>query len=140
MRTYLFHRTPATLGDPPAPWRSGYAAACKAVYTGSIPVGASAVWRDPDGDTRGRRRPSVPGRVARIAAISRKTVYREIGRGELPAVQVGRQLRIDPTDLEPLPGAHAVTNLLQRHAPGRASGSAAAAAKTCPDSVDADDQ
>ena len=24
----------------PAPWRSGYAAACKAVYTGSIPVGA----------------------------------------------------------------------------------------------------
>ena len=23
-----------------APWRSGYAAACKAVYTGSIPVGA----------------------------------------------------------------------------------------------------
>jgi hypothetical protein len=25
-----------------APWRSGYAAACKAVYTGSIPVGASA--------------------------------------------------------------------------------------------------
>src|SRR3954468_2744582 len=25
----------------PAPWRSGYAAACKAVYTGSIPVGAS---------------------------------------------------------------------------------------------------
>ena len=27
---------------PPAPWRSGYAAACKAVYTGSIPVGASS--------------------------------------------------------------------------------------------------
>ena len=27
---------------PPAPWRSGYAAACKAVYTGSIPVGAFA--------------------------------------------------------------------------------------------------
>ena|SRR5690242_20435704 len=25
----------------PAPWRSGYAAACKAVYTGSTPVGAS---------------------------------------------------------------------------------------------------
>ena len=24
----------------PAPWRSGYAAACKAVYTGSTPVGA----------------------------------------------------------------------------------------------------
>src|SRR4051812_5415723 len=28
---------------PPAPWRSGYAAACKAVYTGSIPVGASRI-------------------------------------------------------------------------------------------------
>src|SRR5215216_3350699 len=40
-RTYLFQRPPATLVDPPAPWRSGYAAACKAVYTGSIPVGAS---------------------------------------------------------------------------------------------------
>jgi excisionase family DNA binding protein len=40
-----------------------------------------------------------PAEVARLAAISRKTVYREIGRGELPAVQVGRQLRIDPTDL-----------------------------------------
>jgi putative molybdopterin biosynthesis protein len=40
-----------------------------------------------------------PAEVARLAAISRKTVYREIGRGELPAVHVGRQLRIDPTDL-----------------------------------------
>ena len=28
---------------PSAPWRSGYAAACKAVYTGSIPVGASSL-------------------------------------------------------------------------------------------------
>ena len=28
-------------GRAPAPWRSGYAAACKAVYTGSIPVVAS---------------------------------------------------------------------------------------------------
>ena len=37
--------------------------------------------------------------VARLAAISRKTVSREIGRGELPAIHVGRQLRIDPTDL-----------------------------------------
>jgi excisionase family DNA binding protein len=40
-----------------------------------------------------------PAEVARLAAISRKTVYREIDRGELPAIQVGRQLRIDPTDL-----------------------------------------
>ena len=33
--------TVARLASLPAPWRSGYAAACKAVYTGSIPVGAS---------------------------------------------------------------------------------------------------
>src|SRR6185312_14762508 len=32
---------PATLDAAPAPWRSGYAAACKAVYTSSILVGAS---------------------------------------------------------------------------------------------------
>ena len=31
---------PGYAGEPWAPWRSGYAAACKAVYTGSIPVGA----------------------------------------------------------------------------------------------------
>jgi putative molybdopterin biosynthesis protein len=40
-----------------------------------------------------------PAEVARLAAISRKTVYREIDRGELRAVHVGRQLCIDPTDL-----------------------------------------
>jgi hypothetical protein len=57
MRTYMVRRTAATLGHPPAPWRSGYAAACKAVYTGSIPVGAS-----------------------------------------LPALHVGRLLRIDPDE------------------------------------------
>jgi putative molybdopterin biosynthesis protein len=39
-----------------------------------------------------------PAEVARLAAISRKTVYREIDRGELRAVHVGRQLRIDPED------------------------------------------
>ncbi len=34
--------TPSALGyGTPATWRSGYAAACKAVYTGSIPVVAS---------------------------------------------------------------------------------------------------
>src|SRR5882762_8157788 len=31
----------------PATWRSGYAAACKAVYTGSIPVVALATARAP---------------------------------------------------------------------------------------------
>jgi putative molybdopterin biosynthesis protein len=40
-----------------------------------------------------------PADVARLAAISRKTVYREIDRGELAAIHIGRQLRIDPTDL-----------------------------------------
>ena len=33
---------PPTMCRPPAPWRSGYAAACKAVYTGSNPVRASS--------------------------------------------------------------------------------------------------
>jgi putative molybdopterin biosynthesis protein len=40
-----------------------------------------------------------PAEVARLAQVSRETVYREIDRGELKAVHVGRQLRIDPTDL-----------------------------------------
>jgi putative molybdopterin biosynthesis protein len=40
-----------------------------------------------------------PTEVARLAQVSRETVYREIDRGELKAVHVGRQLRIDPTDL-----------------------------------------
>ena len=35
-----------------APWRSGYAAACKAVYTGSIPVGASTGYARPYGARR----------------------------------------------------------------------------------------
>jgi hypothetical protein len=32
------------LATDEATWRSGYAAACKAVYTGSIPVVASKKW------------------------------------------------------------------------------------------------
>lgn len=39
-----------------------------------------------------------PAEVAQLAKVSRETVYREIDRGELKAVHVGRQLRIDPTD------------------------------------------
>jgi putative molybdopterin biosynthesis protein len=39
-----------------------------------------------------------PAEAARLANVSRKTVYREIDRGALPALHVGRQLRIDPTD------------------------------------------
>lgn len=34
----LNQRAAATLRSALATWRSGYAAACKAVYTGSIPV------------------------------------------------------------------------------------------------------
>jgi putative molybdopterin biosynthesis protein len=40
-----------------------------------------------------------PAEVAQLTKVSRETVYREIDRGELKAVHVGRQLRIDPTDL-----------------------------------------
>jgi putative molybdopterin biosynthesis protein len=40
-----------------------------------------------------------PADVARLTKVSRETVYREIDRGELPAIHVGRLLRIDPTDL-----------------------------------------
>jgi excisionase family DNA binding protein len=40
-----------------------------------------------------------PADVARFAGVSHKTIYREIDRGELPAIHVGRLLRIDPTDL-----------------------------------------
>jgi hypothetical protein len=39
----LHSQQPDTLLGFPATWRSGYAAACKAVYTGSIPVVAFAV-------------------------------------------------------------------------------------------------
>src|SRR3954464_9051957 len=48
-----------------APWRSGYAAACKAVYTGSIPVGASL-----RGDVSGGlRRHAAAGLAAEQAAV-----------------------------------------------------------------------
>jgi hypothetical protein len=40
----------------PAPWRSGYAAACKAVYTGSIPVGASRTDKPDPALQSGKRR------------------------------------------------------------------------------------
>jgi putative molybdopterin biosynthesis protein len=39
-----------------------------------------------------------PAEVAELANVSRKTVYREIDRGELRALHIGRQLRIDPQD------------------------------------------
>jgi putative molybdopterin biosynthesis protein len=40
-----------------------------------------------------------PAEVAQLAKVSRETVYREIERGKVRALHVGRQLRIDPTDL-----------------------------------------
>jgi len=39
-----------------------------------------------------------PADAARIANVSRDTIYREVQRGALPAKHVGRQLRIDPVD------------------------------------------
>jgi excisionase family DNA binding protein len=41
-----------------------------------------------------------PAKVAEIAGVSRKTIYREVERGELPVRHVGRQLRIDPADFD----------------------------------------
>jgi excisionase family DNA binding protein len=41
-----------------------------------------------------------PAEVAELANVSLKTVYREIDRGELRALHVGRQLRIDRGDFE----------------------------------------
>jgi excisionase family DNA binding protein len=39
-----------------------------------------------------------PADAARLANVSRETIYREIDRGELRARHVGRLLRIDPAD------------------------------------------
>jgi putative molybdopterin biosynthesis protein len=41
-----------------------------------------------------------PADAAEMAKVSRDTIYREIDRGELRALHVGRQLRIDPDDFE----------------------------------------
>ena len=40
-----------------------------------------------------------PREVATIAGVSRKTVYRQIDAGALPALRAGHQLRIDRDDL-----------------------------------------
>jgi excisionase family DNA binding protein len=39
-----------------------------------------------------------PADAARLAKVSRDTIYREIDRGSLPVLHAGRQLRIDPYD------------------------------------------
>ncbi len=39
-----------------------------------------------------------PADAARLAKVSRDTIYREIDRGALRALHVGRLLRIDPHD------------------------------------------
>lgn len=39
-----------------------------------------------------------PADAARLAQVSRDTIYREIERGALPALHVGRLLRIDRDD------------------------------------------
>jgi excisionase family DNA binding protein len=40
------------------------------------------------------------GEVANRLGVSRLTVWRLIDRGELPALRVGRQLRLDPDELD----------------------------------------
>jgi excisionase family DNA binding protein len=39
-----------------------------------------------------------PADAARLAGVSRDTIYREIQRGVLPALRAGHQLRIDRDD------------------------------------------
>jgi hypothetical protein len=57
---------------PSAPWRSGYAAACKAAYTGSIPVGASSPCLNSDRLRReGRRRCAAHLRAAHVVRLVR---------------------------------------------------------------------
>ena len=41
-----------------------------------------------------------PAEVAAIAGVSRKTIYREVERGELRATRVGHQIRIARGDLD----------------------------------------
>ncbi len=41
-----------------------------------------------------------PDEVAQILKVSRFTIYEMIKRGELPAYRVGRQVRVDPSDLD----------------------------------------
>ena len=53
----------------PATWRSGYAAACKAVYTGSIPVVASH-------ETPANAGSAVPGLPTRVRKVPRR--YRRV--------------------------------------------------------------
>jgi excisionase family DNA binding protein len=48
--------------------------------------------------------------VAELLAVDHKVIRRAIERGELPAIRIGRLLRVDPADLEalayrPRPGA-----------------------------------
>jgi excisionase family DNA binding protein len=39
-----------------------------------------------------------PANAAALAQVSKDTIYREIDRGVLPVLHVGRLLRIDPVD------------------------------------------
>ena len=50
----------------------------------------------PQTPTHDRAALLTPGEAARLAKVSVDTIYREIDRGVLPALHVGRLLRIDP--------------------------------------------
>jgi hypothetical protein len=61
-----------TLQRCAATWRSGYAAACKAVYTGSIPVVAlSAIVASGSSPPRSRRTRRVPQLDAQLCALEK---------------------------------------------------------------------
>jgi excisionase family DNA binding protein len=59
-----------------------------------------------------------PGDAARVANVSRDTIYREIERGALPVRHVGRQLRIDPFDFPRLPRARERAMTATTESPG----------------------
>ena len=77
----------------PAPWRSGYAAACKAVYTGSIPVGASLCRSPSPSDSCSRS----PRRWSRCSGSSSSSGARSARRRCRGGTRSARRARCSPT-------------------------------------------
>jgi excisionase family DNA binding protein len=62
-------------------------------------TGGREPWGHEHADAHPRRTVLLtPADAARVANVSRDTIYREIERGALPVRHVGPQLRIDPLD------------------------------------------
>lgn len=55
---------------------------------------------DRESDKRNEKRAFSPEEIARLVGVSKMTVYREIRRGKLPAVQLGRIYIITRPDIE----------------------------------------